>query len=124
MSHNLVVRAEAPPFWMSPKFAGVGMMLLVFLCGSVAGAVAINIVHPWMHQRPFWDNRAKAEHLKKVTRELDLTPAQSAQMGSILDDFAKYYQTVLFDGKARVMNILNDAQRAKFEKLLKEQTRN
>jgi Spy/CpxP family protein refolding chaperone len=124
MSHNLVVRAEAPPFWMSPKFAGVGMMLLVFLCGSVAGAVAINIVHPWMHQRPFWDNSAKAEHLKKVTRELDLTPAQSAQMGSILDDFAKYYQTVLFEGKARIMNILNDTQKAKFEKLLKEQTRN
>ena len=45
---------------------------------------------------------------------------QAAQMASILNDFAKYYQTVLSDGKARILNILNDEQRRKFEKMLKE----
>jgi hypothetical protein len=59
-----------------------------------------------------------------VTRQLDLTPDQAAQMSSILDDFAKYYQTVLSDGKARIFNILNDEQKRKFEKMLKERPRN
>ena len=65
-------------------------------------------------------NTGKTDYLKNVTRRLDLTPDQAAQMASILNDFAKYYQTVLSDGKARILNILNDEQRRKFEKMLKE----
>ena len=45
-------------------------------------------------------------------------------MESILDDFAKYYQTVLSDGRARIFNILTDEQKVKFEKMLKERPRN
>ena len=83
----------------------------------------MNVAHTSLHPRPFWDNSSKAEYLKMVTRELDLSPTQRAQMESILDDFAKYYQTVLSDGKARIFNILNDEQKAKFEKLLRERPR-
>ena len=108
-------------FWESPKFAGAGVLLLVFLCGAVAGAVAMNLgAHTILHPHPFWDNSSRAEYLKSVTKQLDLTPAQAQQMSSILDDFAKYYQTVLSDGKARIMNILTEEQRRKFEKMLKE----
>lgn len=121
MSHNVVVRPVQPTLWVSPKIAGFGMLLLVFLCGAVAGAVAMNLgVHESLHARPFWDNSAKAEYLKMVTKQLDLTPTQAAQMGSILDDFAKYYQTVLSDGKARIFSILNDEQKVKFEKMIKD----
>src|SRR5579871_610405 len=88
MSHNAVAR-PASSYWVSPKLAGIGMMLLVFLCGAVAGAVAMNLgAHNALHPRPFWDNSAKAEYLKQISKQLDLTPAQSAQMESILDDFA------------------------------------
>jgi Spy/CpxP family protein refolding chaperone len=125
MSHNLAVRPAAPTFWISPKLAGVGVLLLVFLSGAVAGAVAMNLgAHAALHPRPFWDNSSKTEYLKTVARQLDLTPAQSAQMESILDDFAKYYQTVLSDGRARIFNILTDEQKVKFEKMLKERPRN
>ncbi len=125
MSHNVVARPAAVTFWNSPKLAGVGLLLLVFLCGAVAGAVAMNLgAHTALHPRPFWDNSAKTEYLKRVTQRLDLSPAQSAQMESILDDFSKYYQTVLSDGKARIFNILNDEQKAKFEKMIKERPRN
>jgi Spy/CpxP family protein refolding chaperone len=79
--------------------------------------------HTMLHPHPFWDNTAKTEYLKSVTKQLDLTPDQAAQMSSILDDFAKYYQTVLSDGKARIFNILNDEQKRKFEKMLKERPR-
>ena len=44
-------------------------------------------------------------------------------MSSILDDFSKYYQTVLSDGKARILNILTEDQRRKFEKMTKEKPR-
>jgi Spy/CpxP family protein refolding chaperone len=121
MSHNLLAKPTQIQFWESPKFAGAGVLLLVFLCGAVAGAVAMNLgAHTMLHPHPFWDNSAKTEYLKSVSRQLDLTPDQAAQMSSILDDFAKYYQTVLSDGKARIFNILTGEQKRKFEKMLKE----
>ena len=124
MSHNLLAKPTAVSFWESPKLAGVGVLLLVFLCGAVAGAVAMNLgAHTVLHPHPFWDNSTKTEYLKSVTKRLDLTPEQASQMASILDDFAKYYQTVLSDGKARIFSILNEEQKRKFEKMLKERPR-
>lgn len=124
MSHNLLAKPTQVQFWESPKFAGAGVLLLVFLCGAVAGAVAMNLgAHTMLHPHAFWDNTGKTDYLKSVTRQLDLTPDQAAQMSSILDDFAKYYQTVLSDGKARILNILNDEQKRKFEKMLRERPR-
>jgi len=121
MSHNLLAKPTAVQFWESPKFAGAGVLLLVFLVGAVAGAVAMNLgAHTMLHPHAFWDNTARAEYLKSITKQLDLTPDQASQMASILDDFAKYYQTVLSDGKARIFNILNEDQKRKFEKMLKE----
>jgi len=120
-----VVRPTALPIWISPKLVGVGMLALAFLCGAVAGAVAMNMgAHNALHPRPFWDNSAKTDYLKVVARRLDLTPTQRAQMESILDDFSKYYQTVLSDGRSRIFNILNDEQKVKFERMLKERPRN
>jgi len=124
MSHNVLVKSTPPPLWISPKLAGIGVLLIVFLCGAVAGAVAMNLgAHNALHPRPFWDNSSKTQYLKTVAQQLDLTPAQRAQMESILDDFAKYYQTVLSDGRSRIFSILNDEQKAKFEKMLKERPR-
>ncbi len=124
MSHNLLAKPTAVSFWESPKLAGIGVLLLVFLCGAVAGALAMNLgAHTVLHPHPFWDNSTKTEYLKSVTKRLDLTPEQASQMASILDDFAKYYQTVLSDGKARIFSILNEEQKRKFEKMLKERPR-
>jgi Spy/CpxP family protein refolding chaperone len=116
MSPEVLVKSPPQHFWLSPKIAGFGVLLLVFACGAVAGAVA----HATLHHRPFWDPAARTEYLKTVQRELDLTPDQTTQMESILDDFATYYRTVLSDGKARIYNILNDEQRRKFDRMLKE----
>jgi hypothetical protein len=124
MSHNLAAKPVQIQFWESPKFAGVGVLLLVFLVGAVAGALAMNLGHEALHPHPFWDNSSKTEYLKSVTKELDLSPEQAQQMSSILDDFAKYYQTVLSDGRARIFNILTEEQKRKFEKKLKERPHN
>ena len=36
----------------------------------------------------------------------------------ILDDVAKYYDNVLSDGQTRVMQILDDKQKEKFQRML------
>ncbi len=102
----------------------VTSLTLVFLCGAVVGALIFNAgLHKGLHKSPFWSEAGKVQALDKITRELDLTPQQAEQMASILDDFAKYYRTVLSDGKSRIFQILNEQQRKKFEKLLQEQVR-
>jgi hypothetical protein len=107
--------------WVGPRAAGISTLLLVFLCGAVLGALAFNLgVHKRMHREPFWSASGKDAAVARVKKELDLTPVQVEQMETILDDFAKYYTTVLTDGKSRIMQILNEDQKKKFDKLLAE----
>ena len=107
--------------WMGPRMAGISTLILVFLCGAVLGALAFNLgAHKRMHREPFWSASGKDTAVSRVKKELDLTPVQVEQMETILDDFAKYYTTVLSDGKSRIMQILNDDQKKKFEKMLAE----
>ncbi len=80
----------------------------------------MSLGHSRLHRSAFWTDSGKAAYLAKVKKELDLTPTQAAQMESILDDFSLYYRTVLSDGKTRIMQILNDEQKQKFERLLQE----
>lgn len=108
--------------WRSPRATCVAAFVLVFLCGAVAGALAFNLgIHSALHSKgPFWSEPGKAAALERIRKELDLTPVQTEQMESILDDFAKYYRTVLSDGRSRIIQILNEQQRQKFERLLRE----
>ncbi len=71
---------------------------------------------------PAFDTPAgKAAYFGRIQKELDLTPAQSEQIESVLNDFWQYYRTVLSDSKQRVEQILNPEQRKKFEQLLQQQ---
>lgn len=112
-------------FWRNPRVACVTAMTLVFLCGTLVGALAYNYTaQARIAQRtPFWTDAGKAIYVERIKRELDLTPAQTEQMESILDDFAKYYRTVLSDGKTRIMQILDEGQKRKFDRLVQESQR-
>jgi len=98
---------------------------LVFLTGVLAGAVGMSIGgHGWLHHRQgaaFWTDGGKEVSLQRWKKELDLTQEQSQELTVILDDFGLYYRNVLSDGKARILRILNDDQKRKFDKLLAEQ---
>ena len=75
-------------------------------------------LHNRLHQ-PAFDTRAgRTLYFERLRKELDLTPAQAEQMQSILDDFWKYYRTVLSDSKDRIDQVLNPAQRTKFDRML------
>ena len=78
--------------------------------------------HEWLHRSlPFWTEGGKEVSLQRWKKELNLTPEQSQQLTLILDDFGLYYRNVLSDGKARILRVLNDDQKRKFDKLLAEQ---
>lgn len=121
MSLNVISRSPLHATWKNQSAACFTVLALVFLCGAVVGALAMNLgIHNRLHKSTFWTDAGKAAYLDKVKKELDLTPTQGEQMESILDDFSQYYRTVLSDGKARIMQILNEEQKHKFERLLQD----
>jgi len=109
--------------WQSSRLTCITTITLVFLSGAIAGAVAMNLgAHKWMHRSvPFYTEGGKDVWLQRWKRDLKLTPEQSQEMAVILDDFGMYYRNVLSDGKARILRILDDDQKRKFDKLLEEQ---
>ena len=93
-------------------------LVLVFLCGGLLGAVAMNYwVHPGLH-----GSAPGATGLSMSTKEwkeqLDLSEEQMRQLTSILDDFSRYYDYLLADGNSRVMQILNADQKVKYERMM------
>ena len=105
----------------NPKTAFLLTMLLVFLAGAVAGALAMNFgAHKGFHRAAFWTDPGKDLSLRKLQRELDLTPAQTDQLKTVLDDFSRYYQDVLSTGKTSIYKILTPEQRRKFDSLVNE----
>ena len=123
MSTSLAGRATASRTW-DPKVVGVVTLALVFLCGVAAGGLAMNLgVHKVMHQPAFDTPEGKVRYFERMQKQLDLTPAQSEQMQSVLNDFWQYYRSVLSDSKSRVEQILTPPQREKFERMLQESQR-
>jgi len=120
MSTNLLERATLGRD-ADPKILCAVTLVLVFLCGAAAGALAMNLgVHTHLHQPAFDTPAGKALYFERLQKELQLSPAQAEQIQSILNDFWDYYRTVLSDSKARVEQVLNDQQRKKFDHLLQE----
>lgn len=107
-----------------PRVIAAVTLTLVFLCGAAVGALVMDLrVHNRASGPAFNSAQGKAAFFDRMNRELNLTPAQSEQMQSILKDFWDYYRTVLSDGKSRIEQILNEEQRRKFEQILQDQQR-
>jgi hypothetical protein len=121
MNTNLLENAPARKSW-NPKLACVIVLSLVFLCGVAAGALGMDgVVHGRARVPAFETPAGKAAYFAHIQKELNLTPAQSEQMESVLNDFWQYYRTVLSDSKQRVEQILDEQQRQKFERMLQQQ---
>jgi hypothetical protein len=120
MSTNLLERTGIGRSTWNPKLACALALGLVFLVGATAGAMVMDLrAH---NRRPDFDTPAgKIAYFERMQKELDLTPAQSEQIQSVLNDFWQYYRTVLSDSKQRVEQLLTDEQRKKFERILQQQ---
>jgi len=121
MSPNLLERAAFARTW-NPRVVCVVTLALVFLCGAAAGAVIMSFegMHAHLHQPGFDTANGKALYFARIQKELDLTPAQTEQMQSILNDLWQYYRMVISDSRVRVEQILTEEQRKKFERILQE----
>ena len=95
-------------------------LLVVFLCGGVAGAMAMSFwFHPMIHAaHPTGSGMLMS--IGEWKQELDLSDEQTRQLTSVLDDFSHYYDNLLADGNTRIMQILDTRQKLKYERLLRE----
>jgi len=111
--------------WQNPRI--LVLLLLVFICGSLAGALVMrSSLHEKMHRgTSYWrDDKTQFFSYDKLRKDLDLTPDQSQRLKTILDDFAKYHEDletqmedVRATGKNRIVQMLTPAQRQRFEQL-------
>lgn len=91
---------------------------LVFFAGAVAGAIARDYARLHTRTAPFYTEAGKEISLKKWRRELNLSTQQTQEIERILDDFGMYYRNVVGEGRARILKILDENQRKKFDQLL------
>lgn len=123
----------------SEKKRAALFVILVFLCGSLSGAVAVNL---WDRVRVSADAGAAApsgvdvqgQRIPSTTRkravswfaeELALGPEQSDQLAKILDETRAAYKDhereideIRHEAHNRIRHILSDQQRTKFSELL------
>jgi hypothetical protein len=120
--------SASSPGWRNARI--LLTLLVVFLCGASAGMVVLRVAqHNWTRSQsqPAWKEGGKQASLDHFRKELNLTPAQTEQLETILDDFFTYYHTlqaqlddVRLSGRQRILRILDDGQKKKFEKLMNE----
>jgi Spy/CpxP family protein refolding chaperone len=122
-SPGLLDRLAVGSTW-SPKLVAAASLTLVFLCGGVVGAVVMDLgVHNRQRPPAFESAPGQSMYFEHLQKELDLTPAQSEQVKSILGDFWQYYRTVLSECRGRIDQILTADQRVKFQQILQDQKR-
>jgi Spy/CpxP family protein refolding chaperone len=119
------------PAGQNPKV--ISTLVVVFLAGAAVGALAMQVgLHEKLHRTvsaaaPKTTPAARDAVVQRFKTELNLSPAQTQQISSILDEYRHYYQSLqdqLDDvralGKTRIVQILDDGQRQKFEKMMNE----
>ncbi len=97
---------------------------LVFLCGAIAGALVYRASSQPV-KAVSWNDNSKEVTLNRLQKELQLTPDQTAEIETVLDDFTMYYQMlqaqmdeVRATGKSRMEQVLNQEQRKKFGRIM------
>ena len=113
--------------WQSPSI--LLTLLCVFLAGAATGGLTVHFAFPREKHKAHlaWNEAGRDFSLQRFQKELDLTPAQSEDFRRIIDDFMTYYQVaqatmddVRATGKSRILKILREDQKAKFEKMMSE----
>ena len=103
--------------WRNPKVLRV--LLLVFAAGALSGAVTLSGPRGILMRRDSPTQvssagvaslRDKEKAMAVLTQELNLTPAQTEQVGAIIDDYRRYYgniqdqvEEVRATGKSRIL---------------------
>lgn len=115
----------------NPKVAGT--LVLVFLAGAAVGALTMQLgLHERLHRTvsaatlPVIRKASSSDALvQRFKTELNLSADQTDKIAKVLADYREYYHSledqlddVRSTGKSRIMQILDEQQRAKFEKIM------
>ena len=111
--------------WQNPRI--LALLLLIFLCGALAGAITMRSgLHEKLHRSAasYWRDDKNEFSYDKLQKELNLTAEQSERLKTILDDFVKYHadleaqiEDVRATGRNRIKQMLTPEQRQRFEQL-------
>jgi hypothetical protein len=113
--------------WQSPSI--LFTLFCVFLAGAATGAITMRFGFPPEKHKPglAWNEAGREFSLHKFKKELDLSPSQTEEFERIIDDFMTYYQVaqaqmedVRATGKSRILKILREDQKVKFEKMMSD----
>ena|SRR5579872_3567035 len=111
----------------------IGTLVLVFLAGAAMGALTMQMgLHERLHRTVSAATAAAASKpstndamVQRFKTELNLSADQTIKIALVLRDYREYYHSlqdqlddVRSTGKTRIMQILDDQQRAKFEKIM------
>ena len=121
----MMVAAERAP-WQNPKI--VTTLMVVFLAGAATGAASMQLgLHRILHRTPVSRPAPQGREaiLNQFKTQLELSEPQAEKLALVLDDYRQYYQSLqdqLDDlratGKNRILAILDDGQKQKFEKMM------
>ena len=119
------------PSGKNPKI--IGTLVLVFLAGAAAGALGMQLgLHERMHRSigaatARFAGRVAANDalMQRFKSELNLSGEQTEKLAMVLGDYRHYYESlqdqlddVRATGKKRILLILDQDQRAKFERIM------
>jgi trans-aconitate methyltransferase len=112
----------------------IGTLALVFLAGGAVGALTMQMgLHDRLHRTvsaasapaPVRKASTNDALVQRFKTELNLSGDQTDKIAMVLDDYRQYYQSlqdqlddVRSTGKTRILQILDEQQRAKFEKIM------
>lgn len=110
-----------------------GTLGVVFLAGAAVGALTMQLgLHERLHRTvsaatlPVIRKASSSDALvQRFKTELNLSADQTDKIAMLLADYREYYHSledqlddVRSTGKSRIMQILDEQQRAKFEKIM------
>ncbi len=119
------------PGGKNPKI--IGTLVLVFLAGAAAGALGMQLgLHERLHRavaaasaRPVRMVAANDALMQRFKSELQLSGEQTEKLAMVLGDYRHYYESlqdqlddVRATGKKRILQVLNQDQRTKFERIM------
>ena len=116
--------ADPRPTWHHPRI--VSLLLLVFLCGVVAGVLTVRVTGVGAAPASIsnWNTGTREMTLGWFKSELKISPDQAREIETVLDDYVMFYQNLQgqmddfrSEGHQRILRVLTPEQREKFEQM-------
>ncbi len=95
-------------------------LVLVFLCGSVAGALVMSLTKNVSLHGSQPPSSGLSMSITEMKSGLNLNEEQTRQLTSILDDFSHLYDNLLADGNSRILGILDEDQKKRFGQMIQQ----